>query len=315
MTELGDFSLLMIYGAMAAYTVAMLAFAIDLSSLRARRDADGHVVTAAAASADAVGGVAVLEKTEAAPQMRRRGAGIGMSTLWLGFILHLVGVVTRGIAAGHVPWSNLYEFSITLTLVVVGIYLAFSLRHDVRYLGVFVALPVLLMLGVSVVVLYTQADGLAPILDHYWLVIHVLVAIMAIAVFGIAAVLAVLQLVKDFAREGSVTARVLAGLPSAATLERVSYRFTAVGFVLWTFTLVAGAIWANEAWSRPWGWDAKEVWTFAIWVIYAAYLHARATRGWDGRRAAALVIIGFVAILGNYFVVNFLLSTNHGYAL
>lgn len=314
MTELGDFSLLMIYGAMAAYTVAMLAFATDLSSLRARRDENGQVVRARAAAADGVGAVAVLAEPEA-PPARRRGAGIGMSTLWLGFLLHLIGVITRGIAAGHVPWSNLYEFSITLTLVMVAIYLVISLRHEVRYLGVFVTLPVLSLLGVAVVVLYTKADGLAPILDHYWLVIHVLVAILAIATFGVAAVLAVLQLAKDFAREGTATARILAALPSAATLERVSYRFTAVGFVLWTFTLVAGAIWANEAWSRPWGWDAKEVWTFAIWVIYAAYLHARATRGWDGRRAAALVIIGFVAILGNYFVVNFLLSTNHGYAL
>nr|NLD39681.1 cytochrome c biogenesis protein CcsA [Actinomycetales bacterium] len=159
------------------------------------------------------------------------------------------------------------------------------------------------------------ADGLRPILDHYWLILHVSVAIMAVSVFSISAVLAVLQLSKDFSNgTGSVVERILSGLPSADTLERYSYRFAAVGFVMWTFTLVAGAIWAEHAWGRPWAWDAKEVWTLVIWLIYAGYLHARATRGWDGRRAAWLVITGFVAILLNYFVVNFLLSTKHGYA-
>jgi len=327
MTDLAQLSLLVVYAAMASYTVAFVAFAVDLSALRSRRDAEGHVIkrsrelvgavaagrgtartvdAGAVAAADAAGGGDVVG--------RRRAAGIGMSTTWLGVAFHGIGVVTRGLAAGHVPWSNMYEFSLTFTFVAVGIYLWLARQRDLRYLGAFVVGPVLLLLGVAVAVLYVEADGLQPILDNYWLYLHVSVATVAIAVLTLAAVLAGLQLAKDFSGSGGRWSAILSGLPGADVLERISYRFTAVGFVLWTFTLVAGAIWAEHAWGRAWGWDAKEVWTFVIWITYAAYLHARATRGWDGRRAAYLVIAGFGAIMANYFVVNFLLSTKHGYA-
>ena len=326
MTDLAQLSLLVVYAAMASYTIAFVAFAVDLSALRARRDEEGRVVKR---SRQLVGGLAGGRGSGAvhaadtgpggagsgAPAVgRRRAAGIGMSTTWLGVAFHGIGVVTRGLAAGHVPWSNMYEFSLTFTFVAVAIYLWLARRHDLRYLGAFVVGPVLLLLGVAVAVLYVEADGLQPILDNYWLYLHVSVATVAIAVLTLAAVLAGLQLAKDFSGSGGRLSAILSGLPGADVLERLSYRFTAVGFVLWTFTLVAGAIWAEHAWGRAWGWDAKEVWTFVIWVIYAAYLHARSTRGWDGRRAAYLVIAGFAAIMANYFVVNFLLSTKHGYA-
>ena len=97
-------------------------------------------------------------------------------------------------------------------------------------------------------------------------------------------------------------------------LERTAYRLIAVSFPLWSFTLVAGAIWAERAWGRYWGWDPKEVWTFVIWVVYAAYLHARATRGWDGRRSAYLALAGFACILVNWGVVNVFFPGNHSYA-
>lgn len=316
MTDLGQFSLLMIYAAMATYTIAFLAFTIDLSTLRARRDAEGHVIKELVASSGEVVAAEAGAPTVPAPVERRRvWAGIAASTSLLAAVFHAAGVVTRGVAAGHVPWSNMYEFSISFTLIAMVLYLWLARTRDLRYLGAFVTGPVLLLLGVATAVLYTKADGIRPILDSYWLIIHVSVAVMAVAVLGIAGVLAVLQLAKDYSSgTGNVVERIVSGLPSADDLERVSYRFAAVGFVLWTFTLIAGAIWAEHAWGRPWAWDAKEVWTFVIWLIYAAYLHSRVTRGWDGRRAAYLVILGFVAILLNYFVVNFLLSTMHGYA-
>lgn len=326
MSELSQLSLLVVYAAMASYTIALVAFAIDLSALRSRRDAEGrvireHVLVAAGGSArrdggadtPAVGPAAGAGEPTAGGERRRRAAGIAMSTSLLGAAFHGIGVVTRALAAGHVPWSNMYEFSLTFTFVALALYLWLARSRDLRYLGAFVVGPVLLLLGVAVAVLYVEADGLEPILDNYWLYLHVSVAVLAIAVLTLAAVLAVLQLAKDLGGSSRWTA-ILSGLPDAVSLERLSYRFTAVGFVLWTFTLVAGAIWAEHAWGRAWGWDAKEVWTFVIWVIYAAYLHARATRGWDGRRAAYLVIAGFAAIMANYFVVNFLLSTKHGYA-
>ena len=321
MTDLEQLSLLTIYAAMVSYTVALIAFAIDTSSLRAMRDATGQVIkrarraAASGAGSDQAGDTLVESPPEASasPEIPRgKAIGIAMSTLWLGFFFHTIGVVARGIAAGHVPWSNMYEITITVSAVVVGLYLWLDRKYSMRFIGVLLVLPVLLALGAAVAIFYRAIEGLAPILDHYWLVIHVSMAIGAIAVLAIAAVLAALQLIvsSGWASEN----RLLAHLPDADFLERLSYRFTAVGFVLWTFTLVAGAIWANEAWSRPWGWDAKEVWTFVIWVIYAAYLHARATRGWDGRRAAILVLIGFMAVAANMTVVNYLLDTKHGYA-
>ncbi len=322
MRDLSQLSLLVVYAAMACYAIALVAFAVDLSSLRAHRDSEGRVIKRRALVAVGAGGVVDASEAGAdtaarddvvGSEVRRRAAGIGMSTTWLGVAFHGIGVVTRGVAAGHVPWSNMYEFSLTSTFVAVALYLWLARNRDLKYLGAFVAGPVLLLLGVAVSVLYVEAEGLQPILDNYWLYLHVSVAIVATAVLTLAAVLAMLQLAKDFSGD-SRWSPILSGLPDVDALERLSYRFTAVGFVLWTFTLVAGAIWAEHAWGRAWGWDAKEVWTFVIWVIYAAYLHARATRGWDGRRAAYLVLAGFSAIMANYFVVNFLLSTKHGYA-
>lgn len=320
MTDLEQLSLLTIYAAMVSYTVALIAFAIDTSSLRAMRDATGQVIkrkrraSAVEAAAKAEPGDTLIDSPpeEVTEIPRGKAYGIAMSTLTLGLAFQAIGVVTRGIAAGHVPWSNLYELTITVTAVIIGLYLWLDRKHSMRFLGVLVVLPILLALGVAVAILYQAIEGLPPILESVWLVLHVSTAIGAIAVFAIAALLAMLQL--TVSGGWASRNRIVSHLPEADFLERLSYRFAAVGFVMWTFTLVAGAIWANDAWSRPWGWDPKEVWTFVIWVIYAAYLHARATRGWDGRRAAMLVILGMVAILGNYFVVNFLLDTKHGYA-
>ena len=333
MNSLEQLSLLLVYGSMAAFMVALLAFAADLSRLRSRRDAAGKVVRErerelvgvgasgapivadAGADADAV---VVDDAPEGEPtggEGRRKAAGIGMATAFLGFAFHAIGVVLRGLAAGHVPWSNMYEFTITFTLVGVAVWLWMNTKRDLRDLGAFVVGPTLLLLGVAVAVLYVDAENLRPILDSYWLFIHVSIATVSVGVLGIAGVLAGLQLAKDYSSgTGNMVERVLSGLPRHEDLERMSYRLVAVGFVTWTFTLIAGAIWAEHAWGRPWGWDAKEVWTLVIWMVYAGYLHARATRGWDGRRAAYLVLAGFVCILLNYFVVNFFLSTQHGYA-
>lgn len=316
MNDLEQLSLLTIYAAMITYTVSLIAFAIDASSLRAMRDDTGAIIkrTKHTAEVNAEGDTIVEAPPDESQEIPRgKAIGIAMATLWLGIGFHVIGVVTRTIAAGHPPWSNLYELTITFTAVVVGLFLWLERRHNLRFLGALVTLPVLLALGVAVRILYMAVNGLAPILESVWLILHVSAAILAIALFAIAAILAALQLLLS---TGWMTrSRIRDHLPRADLLERVSYRFTAVGFILWTFTLIAGAIWANDAWSRPWGWDPKEVWTFVIWVIYAAYLHARATRGWDGRRAAILVIIGFMAVLANTFVVNFFLDTKHGYAI
>jgi len=152
-------------------------------------------------------------------------------------------------------------------------------------------------------------------LQSVWLVLHVFVASLATAFFGLAAGLSIFQLVRArFDARQAATPRLLNTLPSASTLESLAFRLNVIGFVFWTFTLVAGAIWAERAWGRYWGWDVKEVWTFIIWVIFAGYIHARATRGWRGSRSAWLGLIGFGAVLFNYSVVNIAFTGLHSYS-
>ncbi|WP_461024737.1 c-type cytochrome biogenesis protein CcsB, partial [Thalassiella azotivora] len=250
----------------------------------------------------------------------RRAAGVAVSLTWLAFALHLLATVARGASAQRVPWSNMYEFSLSGSLVVTGVFLVWLLRRDLRWLGTFVVGPVLLNLGLAIAVMYTESAQLVPALQSYWLVIHVAVAFISSALFTIAFSVNVLQLVQDRREQARLAGREPArgrfmdGLPGSAVLERLAYRLIAVSFPLWTFTVVAGAIWAEKAWGRYWGWDPKEVWSFVIWTVYAAYLHAKVTRGWDGRKAAYLAIAGFVCVLVNYGVVNIFFDGKHSYA-
>jgi cytochrome c-type biogenesis protein CcsB len=179
----------------------------------------------------------------------------------------------------------------------------------------------LLVLGVADTVFYVEVKSLMPALQSYWLVIHVLVAVLATAFFNIAAALSIAYLFKTAnwvkvskAKAVGTFRRVLALFPKEEQLERLAYRFNIIGFILWTFTLIAGAIWAERAWHRYWGWDTKEVWTFIIWTIYAGYLHANATRGWSGKRSAWLGVIGFLAIIFNFTIVNLYFKGLHVYS-
>jgi cytochrome c-type biogenesis protein CcsB len=347
--QLAQASNVLIYSAMIVYTGALAAFAIDLSG-RGRVAADGGPAReathepAAERELVAAGGTAAPGTREpGAPAsgavpggpagdpggsdddasdvpLRRRAAGIAVSLTWLAFALHLGGVVARGLSAHRPPWGNMYEFTISGAVVITGVFLLTLLRRDLRYLGTFVVGPVLLSLGLAISVLYTQAAQLLPALQSVWLVIHVTVAFTASALFTIAFSATVLQLVQDRRERATaagrppVRGRWMGRIPGSVELERTAYRLNAVAFPLWTFTVMAGAIWAERSWGRYWNWDPKEVWSFVIWVVYAGYLHARATRGWDGRRAAYLGIAGFACILFNFLVVNIFFPGLHAYS-
>ena len=307
-----------IYAAMITLTIAMVAFAISFAAGRRR-------VAAVAAPAEVMvgeGSTGILTRTVSADEPAdagRRSANIAMSLTWLSFALLLAGVVMRGLWAGRVPWGNMYEFSITAALATLAVFLFLSLRTDVRWLGLFIVIPVLLTLGMAVTVLYTEAAQLVPALKSYWLVIHVSAAIICAGAFTLGAATAGLSLLKaglvrrSIARTGSADG-VLARVPSVERLESLTNRVVAFSFPLWTFAVVAGAIWAENAWGRYWGWDPKETWAFITWVIYAAYLHARSTAGWRGSKASWIVIIGWLAFLINYFGVNFFVNSLHSYA-
>lgn len=250
---------------------------------------------------------------------RRTAARIGVSVTALAFTVHLAAVLSRGIAANRVPWGNMYEFATTGALVVAGVFLLVLTRRDLRFLGTFVIGLVLIMLMAATIGMPTPVGNLVPALQSYWLIIHVSVAVAASALFTLTFAMSVLQLIQT-RREAALAAGQAPGMafmrrvPAALSLENLAYRINAVAFVLWTFTLMAGAIWAEEAWGRYWGWDTKEVWTFVIWVVFAGYLHARATRGWTGTRAAWLCIVGYLCIIFNFVVVNVYFSGLHSYS-
>ncbi|MFE1644087.1 c-type cytochrome biogenesis protein CcsB [Microbacterium sp. P01] len=356
---LDSVSVLLVWTAIAVYALAFIAYAIDLSRRSAlavdargaaERDAateryaaterSRQLVTAGGAGTT-VGGSAAADRlrvderaAEEAMQARpgkrvkQTWARIGTSLTLLGFLFHVAADVTRGIAAGRVPWSNMYEFALTGTMLIVAVYLVVLFRYDLRFLGTFITGMIVLLLGGTALQFYVEITPLADPLKSVWLVVHVFVASLATALFALAFGLSVVQLLQA-RRERKVIAAVaveagspavktgpafLRTLPSADTLESLAYRFAILGFIFWTFTLIAGSIWANDAWGRYWGFDTKEVWTFVIWVLYAGYIHARATRGWRGTRSAWLSIIGFSAVMFNFTIVNMFFKGLHVYS-
>lgn len=301
---------------------------------------------APAVTVKAKGGTAVLDRPKTAPKVITRsvtgtrdvpdgpGASAGsekgdlygriaVSLTVLAFLVEAGGVVTRALSVQRAPWGNMYEFNLTFSTTAVGVYLVFlALKKNVDWLGLPLVTTVLLDLGLAVTVLYTASDQLVPALHSYWLWIHVSTAIFCGATFYLAGVATILYLFRDSyenklaagGKPGRFATSVLERLPAAASLDKFSYRVNAAVFPLWTFTIIAGAIWAGDAWGRYWGWDPKEVWSFITWVAYACYLHARATAGWKGRKAAYLALIAFGCWLFNYYGVNIFVTGKHSYA-
>ncbi|WP_017623166.1 c-type cytochrome biogenesis protein CcsB [Nocardiopsis chromatogenes] len=243
---------------------------------------------------------------------------IALVVAGVGFVLNLAQIVTRGLAADRWPWGNMFEFVVAISLCSVAAFLYAALRYQARYLGTFILLPVVLLLGIAARWLYTETGPLVPALHSYWIAIHVSAAIVATGAFMVSGAAAITYLLSHRTEAkramGERVAGIAAKLPSPELLDRVSHRFVVIAFPLWTFAIIAGAIWADEAWGRFWGWDPKEVWSFITWVIYAAYLHARATAGWKGTRSAWIGVLGFAALMFNFFGVNYMFSGLHSYA-
>ncbi len=229
-------------------------------------------------------------------------------------MLHIGGAVLRGVAASRVPWANMFEFTLTASAIVVAIFLGVQLWQKLDFLGVFITGFALIALGLATVNFYVDVAAAPPALQSAWLVVHVFVAASGTGFLAIGAALSIAQLLQHRRETSGKGPKFLKTLPDAERLEALAYRIIVVGFVFWTFTLIAGAIWAERAWGRYWGWDTKEVWTFIIWVLFAGYIHARATRGWRGSRSSWLAIIGFGAILFNFTVVNLLFKGLHAYS-
>jgi len=250
-----------------------------------------------------------------------RWGRIGVSLTVLAVVLHFAALVARGLGSDpvRVPWGNMYEFTLAGAFGVGVMYLVLGRRHQLRWMGLPVTGFEVVVLMLAVLLLYVPAGPLVPALDSYWLVIHVMAAIVASGAFAVGAIASVLYLVKErsLGRGRLRAGGYLDRLPDLVSLDRIAYRLHAFGFPIWTFAaLVAGPIWAEYAWGNYWNWDPKEVWAFITFVVYAAYLHARATAGWRGRRAALIALVAFSTLLFNFVGINFFFGAGsmHSYA-
>ena len=301
--------------------LAEWAFTRQVTSARRRSRAQQKALVAAGAeSVESTDGDGAPPTADEVTYRQEAAGRIGLTLTILSFALLIVGVVTRSLATGEVrvPWGNMYEFSMISITAVLGMFLLMVKLADINWLGGIVTGFGVIVLGLSMLV-YVPAGPLVPALDSYWLVIHVIAAILAAGAFAIGAGLSVLYLVRARAEAKTPDAEDRDGfiwrLPSASVMDRISYRVHAFAFPVWTFAaLIAGPIWAHHAWGRAWGWDPKEVWAFITWVAYACYLHARATAGWKGKSAAILALIAFATLVFNYVGVNLFMGGLHSYA-
>ena len=350
---LGHVSTDFMIAALMIYSLAVLAFAGDFAFGRPRRGAEagkaqlraraGALATVGAASSGTAAGALGSAGSGAAgsaggdtpvpdsmpaialsPLRAIMAAGpwvrAGMALSTAGVLAHALAVLTRGLAVHRAPWGNMYEFVTALTCFAAIFFLWVMIRYRAWSLGVFVMGAVVVILGLAETLIYTAAGNLVPALQSYWLSIHVTAMTVATGVFFVAAVLGVVYIAVDVYNRRVVVGKaqpgngIIARLPSLEQLDRLAYRTVVFGFPVWTFGVIAGAIWADEAWGRYWGWDPVETWAFITWVVYAAFLHARATAGWRGRRAHYVQLLGFATLSFNILVVQVFITGLHSYA-
>jgi cytochrome c-type biogenesis protein CcsB len=331
---LADASNVLFHAALTCYALAMLAYVAELAFARRGLVRSRETVATVAVPEERalVGAGAPVASTPSFPRApadvvgsppgRSRRLTFGRAALALtavGWLVHVAEVVTRGVAVMRMPWGNMYEFSSAICLVAVTAFLVLTYQKRIQHLGVFVMVPVVLYLGLAGTVLYAKAEPLQPVLNSYWLVVHVAAAITATGVLMISGVVSTMHLVRR-RYERLVTAGQAPGfsamarsLPDARTLDRVEYRIIAFGFPIWTFAVIAGAIWAEAAWGHYWQWDPKETWALITWIVYAGYLHARSTPGLR-KWAAHISTLAFATMIVNYYVINIFIVGKHSYA-
>lgn len=284
-----------IYSAMAIFALAFLAHAIEVAwSVKTPE--------------------LTVKKTKLDFSKTERVGRLGSAFMLIATLLLLAGVIFRGISANRVPWGNMYEFSITGALSFSLAYLFALVKYKMRWLALPASIAMLITLGTAVTLLYRPSAPLVPALKSTWLVIHVSAAIISGGVFLLANFIAGTYLILDRYEQKGARPIWMQKLPSLESLDNFSYRLIALVFPLWTFSVIAGAIWAEAAWGRYWGWDPKETWAFITWVAYAAYLHARVTIGWRGRKAAWLCLLAGSTFLFNYIYINIWGTGKHTYS-
>jgi cytochrome c-type biogenesis protein CcsB len=323
--SIAEWSRYVVGAALFVYLGAWLGFSSEMG-LRARlravaapaageRSAELAAVPAAGPiEGTAERGTSITDGDQSLAQQAAARGRAGWVCLVVATVLLALGVVMRGVGTGRFPWGNMHEFSITTGLVasIALVYLGRTVAG--RVVTAWGSLLVFVTLGLAVTVLYVPPGPLVPALRSYWLIVHVGCAVVAFGLFTVAAVVQGLQIIAERAERKGQASGFVGSLPPSSTLDRLGYRLAAIGFPIWTVgPLILGAIWAEVSWGRYWNWDPKEVWALITWLVYAAYLHARATAGWKGSKASIVGLIGFATALFSYFGVNILFNGLHSY--
>jgi cytochrome c-type biogenesis protein CcsB len=306
------------YGAAVLIYVFAMAFALIEQAFGKKAMVKMQVRELATVGAPPVTSASVAQPIGRRPEGRSRAdrfGRMGAALIILGALLHLTSIVLRGLAVQRAPWGNMHEYMTAVSFVAVVTWIVLMRKFPIRHLSAFVLLPIVILMFLGGTVLYSDAAPLQPALRSYWLVVHVAAAIISSGLFLVPGVASILYLIRNrYDEDQTKFVRFGERLPGADVLDRVAYRTTIIAFPIFTFGVICGGIWAEAAWGRFWGWDPKETVAFVAWVVYAAYLHSRATAGWRGGKAAWINILGFSATVFNLFFVNLVTVGLHSYA-
>ncbi|MGA2462916.1 MAG: c-type cytochrome biogenesis protein CcsB [Thermodesulfobacteriota bacterium] len=253
-----------------------------------------------------------------ATSQHKRVGTLSNFLLTAGLIVHSVGLVLRWVEThqtgyGYIPLSNMYESLIFFSWTIVLVYLILEFKYQQKIIGVFVTPFAFLAIALTSIIpgIDAKITPLVPALQSNWLTIHVTTCFLGYASFAVSFGISILYIIRD--KKEDQKEGVLKWLPATPVLDEINYKSIVIGFPMLTLGIITGAAWANYAWGSYWSWDPKETWSLITWFIYAAFLHARFTRDWKGKRTAILSIVGFIFVLFTYFGVNYLISGLHSY--
>jgi len=238
---------------------------------------------------------------------------VAVALVSMGFVSHTLAFLTRLVEAGHTPVTNLYESFSFFAWLIVGVFLVANFKYKIKVLGsLLTSIALVLMLFASA--LPKDILPLAPVLKSFWHPFHVVFAFLGNAIFTLTFCCGLMYLVQEHQLKAKKMGAIAKRLPSLKVLDDLNYHSLTFGLPLLTLGIITGAIWAEYAWGRYWGWDPKETWSLITWFLYAALLHQRLTVGWRGRKAALMSIFGFLAALFTFLGVNLLLPGLHSYS-
>ena len=237
--------------------------------------------------------------------------GIAQTVIIAGFAFHTATIALRWIAAGRTPATSFHESLTLFAWVMVALFLMLVIKYKQRVLGAFVA-PFALLLIITASLLPAEIVPLSPVLESYWLPVHVMLAFLGNAFFALAFFLGVMYIIQDKYLKSRKLKGLYFVLPSLETLDELNYKCLQYGFPLLTAAIITGAIWSEYAVGSYWEWKHRQVWSLITWFLYAALLHGRLTAGWRGRKAAILSGVAFITLISSFIIINIVSGGAHG---